>query len=95
MLLKELEKRLEFKEHNFEWPDICQNPGALQEVEISASGKRLIVRTECKGVCSKVFQAVGKAIPPVIRAADKETHKPLKQQRRRQRSATQKKCTHN
>jgi hypothetical protein len=39
----------------------------------------LMVCTECKGVCGKVFQAVGKAIPPVIRAADKETAKPLEQ----------------
>ena len=95
MLRKELEKRLEFKGHKFEWADICQDLGALQEVEISASGKRLIVRTECRGVCGKVFQAVGVAIPPVIRAADKETHKPLEQRRRRRRSATQKKCAHN
>ena len=95
MLRKELEKRLEFKGYNFEWADICQDLEALQEVEISASGKRIMVRTECKGVCGKVFQAVGVAIPPVIRAADKETHKPLEQRRRRRRSATQEKCAHN
>jgi transposase len=95
MLRKELEKRLEFKGYNFEWADICQDLGALQEVEISASSKRLIVRTECKGVCGKVFQAVGVAIPPVIRAADKETAKPLEQRRRRRRSASQEKCAHN
>jgi hypothetical protein len=98
MLRKELEKRLEFKGRKFEWADICQDIEALQEVEISASGKRLIVRTECKGVCGKVFQAVGVAIPPVIRTADKETkemHKPLEQQRRRRHSATRGKCEHN
>jgi hypothetical protein len=58
--------------YNFEWADICQDLEALQEVVISASGNRLTVRTECKGVCGKVFQAVGVAIPPVIRAADQE-----------------------
>jgi hypothetical protein len=31
----------------------------LQSVTIEENGKRLALRTECKGVCGKVFQAVG------------------------------------
>lgn len=34
---------------------------------IEEQGKSLVVRTECKGVCGKVFQSVGVAIPPTIR----------------------------
>jgi hypothetical protein len=54
-----------------------------------------MVRTECKDVCGKVFQAVGVAIPPVIRTADKEMTEPLEQRRKRRRNATQEKYTHN
>jgi len=40
---------------------------SLQEIVIEEQGKSLVVRTECKGTCGKVFQSVGIAIPPTIR----------------------------
>jgi len=39
----------------------------LQEVTVEESGKKLAVRTECAGVCRKIFQAAGMAISPTIR----------------------------
>jgi hypothetical protein len=42
-------------------------PKALQEITIEDNGKILAVRSECKGACGKIFQAVGIAIPPTIR----------------------------
>jgi len=40
---------------------------SLQEIVIEEQGKSLVVRSECKGTCGKVFQSVGVAIPPTIR----------------------------
>jgi hypothetical protein len=38
-------------------------PGSLRD------GTRLVLRTEVKGVCGKVFQAVGVALPRTVRQA--------------------------
>ena len=66
-LIKQLYRRLEKAGHDFEWADIKQDLSALQEITIEDNGKKLAVRSECKGVCGKVFQAVGVAIPVTIR----------------------------
>ena len=68
-LIKELYRRLEKAGHDFEWADIKHDLSALQEITIEDNGKKLAVRSECKGVCGKVFQAVGVAIPVTIREA--------------------------
>lgn len=67
VLRKELDRRLEMAGQQFEWDDIKRDITSLQEVTVAESGRRLAVRTSCVGVCSKVFQAVGVAIPPAIR----------------------------
>lgn len=67
VLRKELERRLEETGHSFEWAEIKQDLKSLQEVIIEENGRSLALRTECAGVCGKVFQAVGVAIPPTIR----------------------------
>lgn len=67
VLRKELDRCLEKAGHSFEWADIKQDLKSLQEITIEDNGKCLAVRSECKGTCGKVFQAVGVAIPPTIR----------------------------
>lgn len=67
VLRKELDRRLEKAGHDFEWADIKQDLKALQEVTLEDNGKRLAIRSECQGVCGKVFQAVGVALPLTIR----------------------------
>jgi len=67
LLKKELFRRLEEAGHDLEWSDIVQDLEALQETVIEENGRRLAVRTECQGSCSKVFQAVKVAVPPTIR----------------------------
>jgi transposase len=67
VLRKELESRLELSGHCFEWADIKQDIKALQEITIEENGKRLAIRSQCKGICGKVFQSVGVAIPSTIR----------------------------
>jgi hypothetical protein len=95
MLRKELEKRLESKGHAFEWADIRQDLEALQEVTIMSADKKMSIRTECKGICGKVFQAVGVAVPPVIRSLDERKQNPFRSRRKRRRSATQDMCAYN
>jgi hypothetical protein len=46
--------------HNF-------NLKAMQETRIKENGNQLAIRSRAEGVCGKVFQAVGVAIPPTIR----------------------------
>jgi len=39
----------------------------MQQVTIEENGKRLSIRTQCKGICGKIFQAVRVALPPTIK----------------------------
>jgi len=67
ILRKELERRLNQAGHVFEWADIKQDLKALHQVVIEEGEKRLAIRSECKGHCGKIFQAVKVALPPTIR----------------------------
>ena len=67
VLRKELERRLNVAGHVFEWFDIKQDLKALQQITVEETGKRLAIRSQCKGVCGKVFQSVGVAMPPTIK----------------------------
>lgn len=67
VLRKELEQRLNQAGHVFEWSDIKQDLKALQQVTLEESGKCFAIRSECKGHCGKIFQAVKVALPPTIR----------------------------
>jgi transposase len=67
VLRKELDRRLLKAGHDFEWTEIKQDLSALQEIVMDDHNKNLAVRTQCKGTCGKVFQAVGAAIPNTIR----------------------------
>jgi transposase len=67
VLVKEMYRRLEKMGHDFEWADIVQDLSALEEITLEDNGRRLAVRSACKGTCGKVFQAVGVAIPATIR----------------------------
>ena len=67
VMRKELERQLEKAGHIFEWSHIKQDLQALQETHIEENGKRLAIRSRAEGVCGKIFQAVGLAMPPTIR----------------------------
>jgi transposase len=67
VLRKELERHLEKAGHVLEWSHIKQDLQALQETHIEENGNHLAIRSKTEGVCGKVFQAVGVAIPPTIR----------------------------
>lgn len=67
LLRKELERRLEAANHNFEWNDVKQDLNALQEATIEESDKQMTIRSQSIGTCGKIFQTVGVALPPTIR----------------------------
>ena len=67
VLRKELERHLEKAGHIFEWSHIKQDLQALQETHIEENGNQLAIRSKAEGVCGKVFQALGMAMPPTIR----------------------------
>jgi len=69
VLRKELDRRLSKAGHRFEWAEIKQDLKALQRVTIQEDGRHLSIRSQSKGVCGKIFQAVGVAIPPTIQDA--------------------------
>ena len=71
VLKKELDDRLVSQGLQFEWADIKQDLKALQEMILEENGSKLAVRTECQGVCGKVFKATGVAVPPTIRMVGK------------------------
>jgi transposase len=70
VLRKELDQRLSAAGQRFEWLQIKQDLEALKQVVIEEDGKRFAVRSECNGNCAKIFQAVGVALPPTIRAVE-------------------------
>jgi len=67
VLRKELDQRLADNDHHFEWADIRQDLKALKQVKIEENGTRFAIRSECKGVCGKIFQSVRVALPPTIK----------------------------
>jgi transposase len=67
VLRNELDRRLEQAGCDFEWAAIKQDLRALQEITIEDHGKSLTIRSECLGICGKIFQCVGVALPPTIR----------------------------
>ena len=67
VLMKELRDKLEAKDYRLEWADVLRDLNSLEEVEVEQDGKRFLLRTEARGCCGAVFQAVGVAMPPTIR----------------------------
>jgi transposase len=69
VLRKELDRRLLKAGHRFEWAEIKQDLKALQQVTIEEDGRRLSIRSRSQGVCGKIFQSVGVAMPATIQDA--------------------------
>jgi hypothetical protein len=66
VLLHELECRISAKGWKLEWYDIQRDLEALQVVDVSEGKQIHRLRTELVGVCGKVCQAAGVAIPPPV-----------------------------
>jgi len=66
IIMHELKKRIEF---SAEWDEVRQDLDALYEVEVENDGKTFLLRSPLQGICSKVFKAVGVAVPPSAKIA--------------------------
>jgi hypothetical protein len=62
LLVNELERRLAAQGQALDWPQARRDVQALAEVEVSAGGRRYLLRTAPQGSAGAVLQALG--IPP-------------------------------
>jgi transposase len=67
ILMKELKTRLAKKGWKLEWQRLIRDLDHLKEIEVSAVGKDVIIRTELRGDTGKVFQAAGVAVPSTVK----------------------------
>lgn len=73
VLRKELQDRLAARgDDKVEWADVIRDLDALTVTEVEHQGKRFLLRSEARGVCGRVFQAAGVALPPTVRRASAE-----------------------
>jgi hypothetical protein len=70
VLRKELQDRLAAAGHSFEWAEVLRDLDRLQEVEVEQDHKHFVLRTPVTGCAGGLFQTLGVALPPNIRAAD-------------------------
>jgi len=70
LLRHELQTRLRERGHAFEWADVLQDLERLQVVDVEHEGKRFRLRSELTGVCGRVLQAAGVAVPPAVAQLD-------------------------
>lgn len=73
VLRRALQERLDAKGHSLEWADILLSLDRLTETELHHQGKRFILRSDPKPTCTRVFQAVGVALPPQVRRLTPES----------------------
>ena len=69
VLQKELADRCAAWGFQPEWDEVRRDLDRLQEVEVEQDGKRFVLRTPVVGCAGKLFQTLGVALPPNIRAA--------------------------
>jgi hypothetical protein len=67
VLRRALQDRLDAKGYTLEWTDILLSLDGLTETELNHQGKRFILRSDPKPTCTRIFQAVGVALPPQVR----------------------------
>ncbi|MGH8534348.1 MAG: IS1634 family transposase, partial [Gammaproteobacteria bacterium] len=65
-------ERLQRKGHALEWADVVSDLDALQEFDVQYQHKHFLLRSEVKGTCGKVMQAMGVALPPTVRQLAQE-----------------------
>ena len=72
VLQKDLADRCAARGFQPEWDDVRRDLDRLQEVEVGQDGKRFVLRTPVVGCAGKLFQTLGVALPPNIRAANSQ-----------------------
>ncbi len=72
VLRKDLQNRPAAQGYGFEWADVIRDLEALTVTAVEHNGQSFLLRSEARGTCGKVAQAVGVALPPTIRRTTNE-----------------------
>lgn len=73
VLKKALMDRIAAKGLVLEWADIVRDLNTLEEVQVNQHDKQFLLRNQIGSAGGKVFQVIGVALPPTIRAGAGET----------------------
>jgi hypothetical protein len=72
VLRRALQDRLETTGQSLEWADIVLSLDGLTEIQIDHQSKRFLLRSEPTPTCTRLFQAVRVAMPPIVRKTESE-----------------------
>ena len=72
VLKKALMDRLAAKGQVLEWADIVRDLEGLEEVQVTQLNKQFLLRSQIGSAAGKVFQVIGVALPPTIRAGTED-----------------------
>ena len=64
---KRLHDCIDRKGWKLEWANIVDDVDAVEEITLKHNGNGFILRSDTTGVAGKVFQAVGVALPAVLK----------------------------
>src|SRR5271157_5637045 len=64
---KELDERLAAAGVSAEWADIVRDLDRVEQITVDQHAKRFVLRPQAPGCAGSVFQAVGVALPPLVR----------------------------
>ena len=67
LLRKELDERLVAANVTAEWADIVRDLDRVEQIIVDQQAKRFVLRPQTPGCAGSVFQAVGVALPPLVR----------------------------
>jgi Transposase DDE domain len=67
LLRKELDERLAAAGVQSEWDDIVRDLDRVEQIELEQNSKRFVLRPHAPGCAGSLFQAVGVALPPLLR----------------------------
>ncbi|HEV2176138.1 MAG TPA: IS1634 family transposase [Terriglobia bacterium] len=89
LLRKELDERLAAAGVSAEWADVVRDLDRVEQITVQQDAKRFALRPQAPGCAGSVFQAVGVALPPLVRQLPHATppppSPPIPPQRRRGR----------
>ena len=76
VMRKHMYERLESKGWKLEWSQVVEDVDSLEEIRLMHHGNHFVLRSDVKGVAGKVFQALGIALPPVLKQTESLTTTP-------------------
>jgi Transposase DDE domain len=76
LLRKELDERLVAAGVTAEWADIVRDLDRVEQITVEQGAKRFLLRPQAAGCAGRLFQAVGVALPPLLRQLPSATPPP-------------------